>query len=185
MSDSDVTILLQRLSRGDGDAKTALLDAVYAELKRMAAGRMRSERPDHTLQPTALVHEAYLRLIGSGPVQWQNRSHFFAVAAQAMRRILVDHARARNADKRGGDAEHLPLIDAPAKSESDPVEILALDHALSRLEEEEPDVAMVVNLRFFAGLSGEQTAEVLSISPRQVDRLWAYARAKLYRAQSE
>lgn len=139
------------------------------------------ERPNHTLSATELVHEAYLKLVGEREVPWANRSHFFAAAAEAMRRILIDHARARLAAKRGGDKERTPLSLVDLAETADPADVLALDESLSRLEGEEPDVAAVVGLRLFAGLSGDQTALALGISARQVDRHWAFARAWLAR----
>ena len=142
---------------------------------------MASENSGHTLQATALVHEAFLRIGRDRATPFANRAHFFATAAEAMRRVLIDHARAKGAVKRGGNVPKAPLSVADLASESDPSEILALDEALVRLERAEPEVAAVVRLRFFAGLSGDETAESLGISARQVDRLWSYARAWLIR----
>jgi RNA polymerase sigma factor (TIGR02999 family) len=142
---------------------------------------MNSENAGHTLQATALVHEAYLRIGRDRLVPFENRAHFFAAAAEAMRRILIDHARAKGAAKRGGEAVRTPLSVVDLAAECDPAEVMALDEALTRLEQAEPEVAAVVRLRFFAGLSGDDTAEALGLSPRQVDRLWAYARAWLLR----
>jgi RNA polymerase sigma factor (TIGR02999 family) len=158
-----------------------LLEAAYEQLRAIAQQRMNTEDPGHTLQATALVHEAFLRIGKDRVVPFENRAHFFAAAAEAMRRILIDHARAKGAVKRGGDAEREPLSVLDLAADCNPVEILALDEAMTRLEEAEPQVAAVVRLRFFAGLSGDDTAEALEISPRQVDRLWAYARAWLLR----
>ena len=147
---------------------------------------MNDERGEHTLQATALVHEAYLRLIGDAPVPWANRAHFFAAAAEAMRRILVEHARARQRVKRGGGPATTPrrppngVLDLADES-ADPDEILMLDEAIRRLEQEDPEAARVVRLRFFAGLSVDETAEALGVSPSSVDREWAYARARLHR----
>src|ERR1043165_5994290 len=154
-----------------------LLEAVYDQLRAIARQRMGEENAGHTLQPTALVHEAFLRIGQDRTLPFQNRAHFFATAAEAMRRILIDHARSKNTAKRQprGGAELLSVVDLA--EQPDPDQILALDNALERLEKAEPDVAAVVRLRFFAGLSGDDTAEALSISPRQVDRLWAYGRA--------
>ena len=157
-----------------------LVGAVYDQLRAIAQQRMNAENAGHTLQATALVHEAFVRLGEGRRVPFKNRAHFFAAAAEAMRRILIDHARAKGAAKRrppGG--ELLSVVDLA--EQPDPDQILALDHALGRLEVAEPEVAAVVRLRFFAGLSGDETAEALGISPRQVDRLWAYARAWLSR----
>jgi RNA polymerase sigma factor (TIGR02999 family) len=142
---------------------------------------MTAERPDHTLQPTALVHEVYLRLIGDEPIKWSTRAHFFSAAAEAMRRILIDHARRRGRLKHGGGRRRVPLsvVDLAAQDNLD--EILTLDDAIRRLQEQEPDVAQVVNLRFYAGLGIDDTAAALGVSPSTVDRLWKYARAWLYR----
>lgn len=160
-----------------------LLPLVYEHLRAIAQQRLNAESPGHTLQATALVHEAFLRIGQDRNHPFQNRAHFFATAAEAMRRILIDHARAKGAAKRRGPEESSPLvlsvIDLAQQPDSD--QILALDSALARLEKTEPDVAAVVRLRFFAGLSVDDTAEALTISPRQVDRLWAYARAWLSR----
>jgi RNA polymerase sigma factor (TIGR02999 family) len=142
---------------------------------------MKAENAGHTLQATALVHEAFLRIGQDRRVPFENRAHFFAAAAEAMRRILIDHARAKGAVKRGGESVRAPLSVVDLAAECDPAEVLALDEALSRLEVAEPDAAAVVRLRFFAGLSGDATAEALGMSPRQVDRVWAYARAWLLR----
>lgn len=166
---------------GRDDQHDALVDAVYQQLRAIAQQRLKAERPGHTLQATALVHEAFLRVGQGRDSPFQNQAHFFATAAEAMRRILVDHARAKGAAKRGGGARRPPLSIVDLARESDPEEILALDEALARLEGMEPEVAAVVRLRFFAGLSGDATAEALGISPRQVDRHWAYARAWLAR----
>lgn len=158
-----------------------LLAAVYDQLRAIARERMRAENPGHTLQATALVHEAFLRIGQGGRIAFRDRAHFFATAAEAMRRILIDHARARGAAKRTAP-ENEPLSVADLARNPDPEQILALDRALQRLQDAEPEVAAVVRLRFFAGLSGDETAEALGISPRQVDRHWAYARAWLARA---
>lgn len=181
---SDVTRLLR-----DG-ASSQLLAAVYDELRAIARRRMASERPGHTLQATALVNEAYLRLAKDGPIQFQNRRHFFAAAAEAMRRILVEHARAAGRVKRGGGkggAQRIALdvgnvADLAAAGTADPEQIVALDDAIRRLEERDPTAGEVVRLRFFAGLSLEETAEVLGLSQRTVAREWAYARALLFRS---
>jgi RNA polymerase sigma factor (TIGR02999 family) len=157
-----------------------LLAAVYDQLRAIAQQRMSTENPGHTLQATALVHEAFLRVGRDRKVPFQDRAHFFAAAAEAMRRILIDHARSKNAAKRRPPGtEPMSVIDLAESPDRD--EILALDTALQRLENAEPEVAAVVRLRFFAGLSVDDTAEALSVSPRQVDRLWAYARAWLAR----
>jgi len=182
---SDVTRLLDAAAAGDTRAASELLPLVYDELRKLAAARMARESPGQTLEATALVHEAYLRLLGGAEPHWNSRAHFFAAAAEAMRRILLDHARAKGVAKRGGGAARAPLSVVDLAVDSDPAEILALDTALERLEQAEPEVASVVRLRVFAGLSGDDTAQALGISPRQVDRLWAYARAWLAREVAE
>lgn len=177
----DITLLLAELRAGNSSAESRLLSLVYDELRRLARRYMRGERPDHTLQPTALVHEAYLRLAGQRGVDWQDRAHFFGVAAQLMRRILVDHARARNAEKRGGHEPRIALDDALAFTEEKCAELLALDEALSRLAQRDPRQARVVELRFFGGLSEDEAAEVLGISTRTLKRDWSVARAWLFK----
>lgn len=181
---SEVTKILQAVVQGDPAAARDLLPLVYEELRRLAASKLAAERPDHTLQPTALVHEAFLRLVGSPIHNFQGRGHFLAAAAEGMRRILVEHARSRNALKRGqGRKVQLDwngvatVADLLAEEKRDA--ILALDEALSRLETEAPDAARLVRLRFFADLSVDETAEVLGIAPRSVDREWAFARTRL------
>ena len=167
----------------DGPSGESILPAVYEQLRALARERMAEERRDHTLQATALVHEAYLRLARGGDPRFANRAHFFAAAAEAMRRILVEHARARGREKRGGSAprESLPLDVVDLAARSDPEEILMLDEALRRLESTDAMAAAVVRLRFFAGLSGDETAAALGASPSTVDRNWIYARAWLRR----
>jgi RNA polymerase sigma factor (TIGR02999 family) len=175
---SDITEVLNAIDRGDAKAAAQLLPLVYQELRQLAANKLASEQPGQTLQPTALVHEAYLRLIGEEDVpRWQNRAHFFAAAAEAMRRILIDAARRKRASKHGGDRVREPLDDVVAPERCE--ELLALDEALSRLATRDPDKARLVELRYFAGLSGEEAAKVLGISPATADRHWAYARAWL------
>jgi RNA polymerase sigma factor (TIGR02999 family) len=168
---------------GDRAAGERLLPEVYAELRRCAARAMRRESAEHTLQATALVHEAYLRLVDQRRVQWQNRAHFFGIAAQVMRRILVDHARARHAAKRGGGATQLTLGDgdAAAPAADGALDLLALHDALERLAGLDPEQARLVELRYFGGLSIEETAEALDVSPATVKREWALARAWLRR----
>lgn len=178
---SEVTQLLARWSVGDRAALDRLVPAVYGELRRMAARYLRKERPQHTLQPTALVHEAFVKLVDQRDVRWQNRAHFFGVAAQLMRRILVDHARERDAEKRGGGAACVPLSDSLAIAPSDHIDILAVDDALNRLGEIDPDQVRIVELRFFGGLTVEETAEVLGWSPGSVKREWRVAKAWLQR----
>jgi RNA polymerase sigma factor (TIGR02999 family) len=177
---SDVTELLQQWSSGRREALDQLLPQVYAELRRLAASYFRRERPHHTLQPTALVHEAFVKLVDQRAVQWQNRAHFFGIAAQLMRRILVDHARARDAAKRGAGEAHLSLEEWQLTAPGVDFEILALDEALTRLASMDPQQSRVVELRFFAGLTMDETAEVLHVSPATVGREWTLARAWLY-----
>jgi RNA polymerase sigma factor (TIGR02999 family) len=176
----DVTQLLTQWSGGDQTALERLLPLVYDELRRQARRYLGGERPDHTLQPTALVHEAYVRLVGQRNVKWQNRAQFFGVAAQLMRRILVDHARARAAAKRGGGASGLSLTEPETVSQPD-VEVIALDAALTELSALDPVHGRVVELRFFGGLTIEETAEVLHLSPATIKRDWSVAKAWLYR----
>ena len=180
-SPDEVTLMLIKWSDGERDALDRLIPLVYGELRGLASRALRRERRDHTLQPTALVHEAYLRLIDQRNVNWQNRAHFFAIAAQAMRRIVVDHARRHNALKRGGDDLKVELEAAmllPAKSD---VDVVRLDEALSALNELDPQQSRIVELRFFGGLSIEETAEVIGISPATVKRDWSMAKAWLHR----
>ena len=174
-----ITQLLAAAEAGEPGARDHLLDLVYDELRRMACERMRRERRDHTLQPTALVHEAYLRLLGPTSPHWDSRAHFFAAAAEAMRRVLVEAARARAAVKRGGNTLRVTLGDVAARKELAPEELLDLDRALARLETLDPAMAQVVKLRYFTGLSAAETARVLGTSLRSVERQWAAARAWL------
>lgn len=181
-----VTALLRQPRQAGHGVADELLVLVYDHLRRIAQQRMNEERADHTLSATALVHEAYVRLVGGAQTDWQGRAHFFAAAAEAMRRILIEHARARAARKRGGDADgrpaqRIPLSLVDLAQSDDPDQILMLDEALVRLEKEDPDAARVVHLRFYAGLSGDETARLLGVSPSTVDREWAWARAWLYR----
>ncbi|HVF77772.1 MAG TPA: sigma-70 family RNA polymerase sigma factor [Solirubrobacteraceae bacterium] len=181
---SDVTQLLLAWGAGDQSAGERLLPAVYAELRRQAARAMRRESSEHTLQATALVHEAYLRLVDQRRVVWRNRAHFFGVAAQVMRRVLVDHARERHAAKRGGGQRQITLGDADAAAapaEEQGVDVIALHEALERLATLDPDQARLVELRYFGGLNIEETAEALDVSPATVKREWAIARAWLRR----
>jgi RNA polymerase sigma factor (TIGR02999 family) len=177
----DVTQLLDAAAAGDRKAAAALLPLVYDELRALAAARMAEERVGHTLDATALVHEAYLRLVGPAGSRWDGRGHFYAAAAEAMRRILVDHARTRAAAKRGGAVQRVPLgDDGPAAPEAG-FDLLALDEALTKLAAADPQAAALVNLRYFAGLTVPQAADSLGVSPRSADRLWAFAKAWLYR----
>lgn len=179
---NDVTGWLVRWSEGDPDALERLLPLVYEECRRMAARQLRGERRDHTLSPTALVHEMYLRLVDQRRATWKNRAQFFAVAARIMRRILVDHARARRATKREGSRTLVsldPALDVPDPSRV--ADVLAIDEALGRLAQLDPDQERIVELRFFAGLTVEETAHVLGRSARTVKREWQLAKAWLFR----
>jgi RNA polymerase sigma-70 factor, ECF subfamily len=176
----DITRLLLQLTDGDHAAVDALLPLIYDELRSLAANYLRRERPDHTLQPTALVHEAYLRMIDQSQVSWQNRAHFFGIAAQMMRRILVDHARAHNAGKRGADFQKLSLDDNIDKAVERSGELIALDEALKELAGVDEQKARIVELRYFGGLSFEETAEALGVSAVTVKRHWRMARAWLF-----
>ena len=175
----DITKLLRRMQEGDRDAADRLVAEVYPELKRIAARQMRRERVGHTLQTTALVNEAYVKLVNQKEADWSNRAHFFAMAAQIMRRILVDHARVKLAEKRGGGAVAVPLDEAFVFTPERSAQVVALDEALTRLEAQDERVGRVVELRFFAGLSVEETAEALRISTRTVKRDWQFGRAWL------
>jgi RNA polymerase sigma factor (TIGR02999 family) len=180
----EITTLLVASSAGDRQAMDQLMPLVYDELRRLAQSYLRSERPGHTLQGTALVHEAYLRLIDQKQVKWQNRAHFFALASQMIRRILVDHARGHKAAKRGSGAPKLSLDEAigvPAKTD---VDLIALDDALNALAKLDPGQSRIVELRFFGGLSIEETAEVVGLSTATVNREWSAARAWLFRQMS-
>jgi len=180
-----VSRLLSGARQGDPRAAAELFPLIYAELRNLARQRMSNERAGHTLQPTALVHEAYLKLLGGDKAQWASRKQFFFAAAEAMRQILIDHARARAGLKRGGGKKRVALNSVDLAIDEQIPEILALDEAISRLEKVSPDVAAVVRLRFYAGLSVEETAEALGISPRTVKREWTYARARLFRELGE
>jgi RNA polymerase sigma factor (TIGR02999 family) len=175
---SDVTRLLDAAAAGDPGAAADLLPLVYDELRRLAAARLAAEKPGQTLQATALVHEAYLRLVGGADPGWNGRGHFFAAAAEAMRRILVDSARRKRADKRGGDRKRADLRDVPA-ADLPPEDLLDLDAALTAFEAEDPDKAALVRLRFFGGLSEAEAAACLGLSRATAARHWAYARAWL------
>ncbi|MCA1626914.1 MAG: sigma-70 family RNA polymerase sigma factor [Acidobacteria bacterium] len=179
-SPNDVTRLLVQLTDGDRDVLNELLPLVYNELRQLAAKYLRREREGHTLQPTALVHEAYLRLIDQKQVRWQNRAHFFGVAAQMMRRILVDHARTHNAEKRGGQFQLLSLDENIDVSATPAADLVALDDALNRLAAIDEQKSRIVELRFFGGLSVEETAEVLGVSTPTIKRQWRMAKAWLY-----
>jgi RNA polymerase sigma factor (TIGR02999 family) len=180
----DVTQLLIAWNEGDQAALDRLIPIVYQELRRIAVRHMRRERSGHTLQTTALVNEAYLRLINARDVRWQNRAHFFAISAQLMRRILVDFARRRNQQKRGGAITKVTLDEGLAVSQQESPDIAALDEALGRLAALDQRQAKIVELRYFGGLTEEETAEVLKVSVRTVRRDWTLARAWLYRELS-
>jgi RNA polymerase sigma factor (TIGR02999 family) len=185
-SSGEISQLLLGWRGGDRKALDALLPVVYKELRRLAHVQLRHERPDHTLQSSALVHEAYLRLVGLNAPQWENRAHFFAIAAQLMRQILVDYARRRGAGKRGGRVGTLSLEDAEmlAPGKEKDLDVVAIDDALKALSQIDARKAQVVELRFFGGLNFDQTAEVLGVSAATVARDWSTARAWLYREMS-
>jgi len=176
-----VTELLVRWRKGDRQALDALIPLVYEELRRIAQHFLQREKPGHTLQSTALVHEAYVRMVGQNLPEWQSRAHFFGIAAQLRRQILVDHARARQAAKRGGDVFKISLDESTALPEQRDLDLIALDDALKSLTELDPQQSRIVELRYFAGLTIEDTSEVLGISPATVKRDWATARAWLQR----
>lgn len=180
----DVTQLLAD-ARSDPESAAELFQAVYADLRRLAASQMKGERADHTLQSTALVSEAYLRLVGGAPIDFADRRHFFRVAAEAMRRVLIDHARARLADKRGGGQRGAELLDADGAVTINPDRVLALDDALQRLATEDERAAELVRLRFYGGLTLEQAGEMLDISKRTAIRDWNFARARLTQLMGE
>lgn len=178
-----ITQILDRLDSGDSDAARELLPMVYEELRKLAAARLRHERPDHTLQATALVHEAWLRVVGDGQgndKKWNSRGHFFSAAAEAMRRILVDHARAAMADKRGGDRNRIQLETWNHPAAERPEKLLELDEALQKLSQQDEVKAELVKLRFFAGLTVKDAAAALNISTATAERNWTYARAWLH-----
>jgi len=176
----EVTQLLIQWSNGDKAALNKLMPLIYDELRRLARHYMSRERPGHTLQTTALVNEAYVRLVNRKGVHWQNRAHFFAIAAQLMRSILVDHARSHAYAKRGGGARKIALDEALAVSQQRAADVVALDDALKRLAEIDPEQSRIVELKFFGGLTIEETAEVLGLSPATIKREWSTAKAWLY-----
>jgi len=176
----DVTRLLVQLRAGNQGVADQLVPLIYAELRRIAGSQMARERSGHTLQATAVVHEAYMRLAGEQDIEWQNRAHFFAIAAKTMRRVLLEYARQRRAGKRGGEAARKVDLDAELLIGDDRIEdVVALDEVLARLSEMDPEQGRVVELRFFAGLNVDETAEVMGISPRTVKREWRLAKAWL------
>ncbi len=182
---TDVTRILSAIEQGDHSAAEQLLPLVYGELRKLAAHKMAQEKPGQTLQATGLVHEAYLRLVDVEKAQhWDSRGHFFAAAAEAMRRILVDNARRKASSKRGGGCERIDLLDLAEQGDEDtgedPVDLLALDEALEKLQQQHPEKARVVKLRFFAGCTLAETAEILGVSRATAQRTWAYARAWLF-----
>ncbi|MBU0618366.1 MAG: sigma-70 family RNA polymerase sigma factor [Planctomycetes bacterium] len=183
-SSDEVTLGLARLRDGDGRAADSILPIVYDELRRLASRYLRHQRPGHTLQTTALVHEAYLRLVDQTQAREGDRVHFVALAARAMRSILVDHARSRRTVKRGGARRRIPLDDTVALFESRSVDLLALDEALARLADANERQSRIVELRFFGGLTTAETADVLGLSTRAVERDWRYARVTLHRTLS-
>jgi RNA polymerase sigma factor (TIGR02999 family) len=178
---TDVTHILNAIERGDARATGELLPLVYDELRRLAAGKMAVEAPGHTLQPTALVHEAWLRLVGSGQQTWENRAHFFGAAAEAMRRILVEHARRKLSRKRGGGAEHVELNESVLVLAAPPDELLAVHEALDQLAQEDAAAAELVKLRYFVGMTMEEAASAMGLAKRTAENLWTYARVWLHR----
>jgi len=183
---AEVTQILHQIQQGNVAAASDLLPLVYAELRRLARYRMRKERPGQTLNPTALVHEAYLRLVADQAMNWDGRSHFFAAAAEAMRRILIENARRGKSLKRGGDLNQQELLEENAIIHLDDMdELLDLDAALTKLAVDEPELAKLVELRYFAGLTVEETAQALGVSARTVKRNWAFARAWLGREMNQ
>ncbi len=181
----DVTRILNAIENGDTAATDELLPLVYEELRVLAAQKLVQERPGHTLQPTALVHEAYLRLLGPEPPNWQNRGHFFAAAAEAMRRILIDNARRKQRQKRGGAHRRVELNETELADQRRSDELLALDEALTRLAKEDPTAAELVKLRYFSGLTLEEVAQIQGKSRRTIGTHWTYARAWLHREISK
>jgi len=177
---SDVTRILTAIERGEMQAADELLPIVYQELRLLAAQMLSRERPGQTLQATALVHEVYIRLVGSEDPGWEGRRHFFGAAAEAMRRILVDSARRKASARHGGEHVRIDLPEVAQSSHGDRIDLLALNEALERLQQEHPDKAEIIKLRFFAGLSLEQTAAAVGLSRATVQRKWAYARAWLF-----
>jgi len=177
---ADLTILLGRIRAGDESAREKLWPIVHDELRRMAAAQLRSERTDHTLQPTALVNEVFLRLNGGAAVDWKNRAHFFALASKAMRRVLVDHARGHDRVKRGGEWQRIDFNDVLSYEPERSWELVALDEALDRLAVLDPRLSQIVELRYFGGLTEEETAVAMNLSSRSIKREWGLARAWLW-----
>lgn len=183
--DNQVTELLARWRSGERQALDSLMPLVYDELRRVARYYFEHERPGHTLQTTALVHEAYVRMAGQHPPEWKDRAHFYGVAARLMRQILVDHARACQAEKRGSGFTKVVLNDEVASNSAKGIDVIALDQALQELTSLNPQLGQIVELRFFSGLSIEDTSEVMKVSPATVKRHWTAARAWLYREMSQ
>lgn len=177
----EITQLLIAWNQGDQSARDELTPLIYDELRRLARGYLRRERINHTLQPTALVHEAFLRLIDQSKVNWQNRAHFFGAAARLMRQILINHAEARRAAKRGGEAERISLNDVDHFAVGREIDLIALNEALNNLERIDPQQGQIVEMRYFSGLTIEEIAEVMGVSPATVKREWSTARAWLRR----
>jgi RNA polymerase sigma factor (TIGR02999 family) len=177
---AQISTLLSRIADGDREALEVLLPKVYGELRALADHHLRRENENHSLQPTELIHEIYVRLLGGTPIEWQNRSHFMAVASKAMRSVLVDHARARNAEKRGGGVKPVTLTDSVPIGEGLAIEFLDLEDALADLENSDGRAVRVVELLYFGGLTAREAAEVLDVSPRTVERDWRFARAWLF-----
>ncbi len=175
----DVTLILDALSKGDPHASGELLPLVYEELRQLAASRMAREAAGQTLQPTALVHEAWLRLVGDGDRSWQNRAHFFGAAAEAMRRILIDRARRKSRLRRGGNPQRVDLEEINLATTTPDDRVLLIDEALERLEKKDPEIARIVVLKFFGGLTNEEIAEMLDVNERTVRRQWTFAKAWL------
>ena len=182
MSEQPITQLLIELRNGKRETLDEVLPMVYDELRRLASSYLRKERNNHTLQPTALVHEAYLRLMGQSEIEWQNRAHFFGVSARLMREILIDHARSKNRQKRGGEFQtQILLDDAVSFSKDVQLDVIAVDEALTKLEKLDERQARIVEMKFFGGLTIEEVAEVLEISPATVKREWSTAKLLLYK----
>jgi RNA polymerase sigma factor (TIGR02999 family) len=182
---SDVTQVLQAIGRGDGRASDELLPLVYDELRRLAAARMAQEAAGQTLQPTALVHEAWLRMVKDGERNWQNRAHFFGAAAEAMRRILIENARRKSRLKRGGDQARIDIEQLELAATTPDDKVLLIDDALERLQTEDPEKARIVVLKFFGGLTNQEVAENLGVTERTIERQWAFAKAWLFRSIHE
>ena len=179
---NEVTLLLNAIQQGDPKAAGELLPLVYHELRKLAAARMAQESPGQTLQPTALVHEAWLRLVGDANPQFDGRAHFFGAAAEAMRRILIDNARRKKAQRHGGGREHVDIHDLELATSAKDEELLAVDDALEKLTSEDAELAKLVKLRFFAGFTNKEAADVLGVSEPTIERRWAFARAWLFKS---